>query len=118
MNAKLPGQSRGWMSSVAMVSALTLCGTGLAGCGESERSVELYTHCGVIDLEIDGVWYEREGGLLSDGNGNPPPGWENPYQEGTVESLGDDAVIFKDSAGHEEKFVKVESRNEASIECD
>ena len=63
----------------------------------------LYTHCGIHELTFKGQWYERVGGALDDGSGNPPKGWNNPYQLGTLTSDGSTAV-FRDSAGHREVF--------------
>ena len=63
----------------------------------------LSTHCGVDDLQLGGEWYERVGGILDDGNGNPPAGWANPFQEGRIDRVGD-KVVFTDSAGHREVF--------------
>jgi hypothetical protein len=37
---------------------------------------------------VDGRWYERVGGNLDDGHGNPPAGWGNPYQAGTLTKPG------------------------------
>ena len=63
----------------------------------------LYTHCGIHELSVDGRWYERAGGNLHDSNGGPPPGWGNPYQEGTLTPAGS-TVVFEDELGHHETF--------------
>lgn len=81
---------------------------GLSGCtssaGESYwRSVSLYTHCGIRDLQIDANWFTRVDGVLDDGNGNPPSGWDNPEQRGEVKFVGD-RVFFRDEHGHSEQF--------------
>jgi hypothetical protein len=94
----------------------------LAGCGAATDDVEpapatstsatvavagesfsLYTHCGIRELTFGGRWYERVGGALDDGHGNPPQGWANPYQPGTLTSTGS-TVAFRDRAGHHEVF--------------
>jgi hypothetical protein len=87
----------------------------LAGCGDpspgspsstpTAESVPytLLTHCGIDEVMHDGKWYERVGGPLDDGSGNPPPGWENPVQEGRLVIEGDTA-IYTDDAGHREVF--------------
>lgn len=68
----------------------------------------LLTHCGIDDLQYDGHWYERVGGILDDGNGNPPPGWDNPTQAGRLTAIGDERpptkVVFTDDRGHHEEF--------------
>lgn len=85
----------------------------VVGCGPLDRAAdpdpdpgafELSTHCGIRELSVDGRWYEREGGVLDDGSGNPPAGWDNPFQRGTVTVTGDTAV-FTDDEGHREVFV-------------
>lgn len=69
---------------------------------------DLYTHCGIIDLMAYGKYFTHVGGSLSDGSGNPPDGWGNPYQRGTLTVSGDTAV-FRDKLGHVERF-KAEKR--------
>ena len=63
----------------------------------------LYTHCGINELSIGGKYFQRVGGSLTDGSGNPPMGWGNPYQRGTLRLVGDIAV-FHDEVGHIETF--------------
>ena len=64
---------------------------------------DLYTHCGIIDLMAHGRYFKHVGGSLSDGSGNPPDGWGNPYQRGTL-TLSGDIAVFRDKLGHVEKF--------------
>lgn len=42
----------------------------------------MYVHCGVRWMRIDGVWWETA--PLDDGNANPPEGWGNPFDAGTL----------------------------------
>lgn len=65
---------------------------------------ELYTHCGIRELTHDGKWYAREGGPVDDGQGNPPPGWDNPAGTGQL-VLDGDRAIFTDGVGHYEVFL-------------
>lgn len=53
--------------------------------------------------DIAGRWYEADH-PLSDGNGNPPPGWGNPDQPGTVTMLSATTAEFRDSLGHVVRF--------------
>jgi hypothetical protein len=67
---------------------------------------ELYTHCGVLGAYVDGVWFAAqsplvEGGPLVPGGANPPAGWGNPYQAGTLTLETADTAVFRDDAGHE-----------------
>ncbi|MDP1711896.1 MAG: hypothetical protein Q8K86_05515 [Candidatus Nanopelagicaceae bacterium] len=74
---------------------------------------DLYTHCGIIDLQAYGRYFKHVGGSLSDGSGNPPDGWGNPYQRGTLTVSGGIAV-FRDKLGHVERF-KAEKRPDRSV---
>jgi hypothetical protein len=64
----------------------------------------LYTHCGIDDARINGGWYQARP-PLSDGSGNPPAGWGNPYQQGTIRITSGREAEFSDSAGHHVRFV-------------
>lgn len=68
----------------------------------------LLTHCGIDELQYGGHWYERVGGVLDDGNGNPPTGWANPAQLGRLSAMDDkqppERVVFADDHGHHEEF--------------
>jgi hypothetical protein len=74
------------------------------------RSVpyDLYTHCGIVYARVGNRWYETTQ-PLSDGSGNPPPGWGNPYQPGTLTVVSPTRVIFTDKAGHRVVFTLVPS---------
>ncbi|WP_185746063.1 hypothetical protein [Oryzihumus leptocrescens] len=63
----------------------------------------LYTHCGIHELAYAGKYYTRVGGPLTDGQGNPPAGWDNPYQRGSLVVRATQA-FFSDATGHHETF--------------
>jgi hypothetical protein len=65
---------------------------------------ELYTHCGVLGADVGGVWFAADPPLVED-PANPPAGWDNPYQAGTLTVLSDDEALFTDDAGHEVRLV-------------
>ena len=69
---------------------------------------DLYTHCGIDNFKAYGKYFARIGGALSDGSGNPPDGWGNPIQRGTL-TLSGDTAVFRDKLGHVERF-KAEKR--------
>jgi hypothetical protein len=101
------------IGTVAAVAALTLTGcstdrgvAGGPGGSPSTRSspYALYTHCGIDEANIDGRWYEASQ-PLSDGSGNPPQGWGNPYQQGMVTFTSETEAVFTDTAGHQVLFV-------------
>jgi hypothetical protein len=64
---------------------------------------DLYTHCG-IDEALIGDRYFVAVRPLSDGAGNPPAGWGNPYQAGTMTLVSPTEAVFTDKAGHRVVF--------------
>ena len=64
---------------------------------------DLYTHCGVDEAKIGDAFYEAMT-PLSDGSGNPPAGWGNPYQAGTMTLVSTTRAVFTDKAGHRVVF--------------
>ena len=90
--------------------ALSGCGQGVSAAvtptpTETSKTMafDLYTHCGINELKVNDRYFQHVGGSLDDGSGNPPSGWGNPYQRGTLTVSGDLAV-FRDDVGHVEKF--------------
>jgi hypothetical protein len=67
------------------------------------RPYQLYTHCGIDEARIGNRYYEAVH-PLSDGQGNPPAGWGNPYQPGTMTLRPPAAAVFRDDAGHQVQF--------------
>jgi hypothetical protein len=61
---------------------------------------DLSTRCGVLGADVGGVWFAAEP-PLTDGQGNPPEGWADPYQPGTLTILSATEAVFRDDAGHE-----------------
>ena len=103
------------------IAATSFAAAGLSGCAgrtndpvradPATASLEhlafpyaLYTHCGVNEANIQGRWYAAET-PLSDGHGNPPAGWGNPYQSGTMTIRSATRADFTDSAGHRVTFI-------------
>ena len=69
---------------------------------------DLYTHCGIDYARVGNRYYEATP-PLSDGSGNPPPGWGNPYQPGTLTVISPTQAVFTDKAGHRVVFTLVPS---------
>ncbi len=94
-----------------LIILLCLLSSFLGGCAGADPSAgpdatpfELYTHCGIYELKTDdGRIFERADGPLTDGSGNPPPGWGNPSQSGQL-VVSDDVAVFTDELGHREEF--------------
>jgi hypothetical protein len=70
-------------------------------------AIYMYTHCGVLGLDINGVWFAADPPLVEDYG--PPPGWDNPDQRGTVTLLSTTQAVFRDDAGHEVRLRADES---------
>ncbi len=66
-------------------------------------SYELPTHCGVDEARLNGRYYEAVT-PLSDGNGNPPSGWDNPFQAGVMTVTSAQTAVFTDDRGHRVQF--------------
>ena len=77
--------------------------TTAAAAARSPRPYQLYTHCGINEARIGNRYFEAVH-PLSDGQGNPPPGWGNPYQQGTMTLLPPAGAVFRDHAGHQVQF--------------
>jgi hypothetical protein len=101
-------------SSVLLLLLLAACGsaaptssTGTAAnpgltVGQSVP-YSLYTHCGVLSLNANGhIYYAQP--PLGDGSGNPPGGWANPYDAGTLTMVDAHNMAFHDPAGNKATF--------------
>jgi hypothetical protein len=113
--------------SIATLAAAVIAAAALAGCADRTTAADrlglapspaaskpsagarssypyaLYTHCGISEANIAGHWYAADT-PLSDGNGNPPPGWGNPYQPGIITIRSATQADFTDGAGHHVAF--------------
>jgi hypothetical protein len=65
--------------------------------GRSSRYL-LYTHCGIEWASIDGVYWHADQ-PRSNGNGNPPRGWGDPFQVGTLRVSDHATAEFVSAAG-------------------
>jgi hypothetical protein len=113
-----------WAAAIAAVPLAAM----LAGCGSTSSPAapssstaaaaratapkpvpyNLYTHCGIDYAQVGNRYYEATP-PLSDGSGNPPPGWGNPYQPGTMTVISPTQAVFTDKAGHRVVFTLVPS---------
>jgi hypothetical protein len=66
--------------------------------GTRSEPYRLYTHCGIEWARIDGAFWQAAK-RLSDGHANPPAGWGNPYQAGTLTFSRPTIAIFRSAAG-------------------
>lgn len=62
----------------------------------------LYTHCGIDEARIGSSYYEAVHPMVE--SGNPPMGWGDPYQQGTMTLSPPNEAIFTDQTGHRVVF--------------
>jgi hypothetical protein len=67
--------------------------------------VSVYTHCGLRHVEFDGSNWEISG-VLSDGSFNPPPGFGNPFDNGTVTLITYDRARYRSEFGMERMLTR------------
>lgn len=73
--------------------------------GRVEKGVDyrytLYTHCGLNELvDFDGSLWDYSGhGAPDDGSRNPPPGFHNPFDHGTMRLISDDVAEYQSEHG-------------------
>ncbi len=65
-------------------------------------SHQLYTHCGIRYADFDGRMWLADPIL---GDANPPPGWGNPFDPGTMELVSRDRALFLSHSGERAFFV-------------
>jgi hypothetical protein len=85
--------------------ALLLLVVALAGCGGGNAGtrLSLYTHCGVVSAHVDGkLWLAKP--PLTDGSGNPLPGWDPNDTRGRWTATGSTAE-FRSDSGKRARFV-------------
>ncbi len=117
---------RTWGRQAAVVLACGAAAALTAACGSASSPIaaptaptakttapkpvpyNLYTHCGIDYVQVGNRYYEATP-PLSDGSGNPPPGWGNPYQAGTLTVISPTQAVFTDKAGHRVVFTLVPS---------
>ena len=97
------------LAALGLVVALSACGHSgplALPLKEGERAEigvsylhELNTHCGIFGTSFDlGRWVANP--PLTDEKGvNPPPGWGNPFEEGTMELLSANVAEFRGESG-------------------
>jgi hypothetical protein len=61
----------------------------------SGKPFDLYTHCGVENTRIRGVWWHADPPLYNERRNGPPAGWGDPYQTGTLTMLTDNRAVFE-----------------------
>lgn len=82
-----------------LMALLTALGFQTAGA----LPYELYTHCGVDEALVDGIYFEADRPLIGEAS-SAPPGWDNPYQRGTMTLPEPGRAVFRDDRGHEVTF--------------
>ena len=64
---------------------------------------QLYAHCGLDSptaMDFDGSFWDLVGpGPASDGSGNPPAGYGNPYDQGTITLISPTRAQYRSDTG-------------------
>lgn len=81
--------------------------------GAGETRLDLYTHCGVTDAEVESVYWLAEPPL---GNGSPPEGWGYLTTSGRWKQTSETTAVFTADSGVTAGFVRAE-RPEALSGC-
>jgi hypothetical protein len=79
----------------------------------------LYTHCG-LDLpegvDFDSSFWDPVG-TASDGNSNPPPGFGNPFDTGTMTLISTNVAEYHGHSGIVFRFTRHPSRSVVGFPC-
>ena len=67
--------------------------------------VEVGTHCGLTHVNFDGSEWAISG-VLSDGSGNPPDGFNNPGDTGTITLTSDETAIWTSEFGQQRELTR------------
>ncbi len=86
------------------------------GVTPSGKQFEVYTHCGVENTRIRGVWWHAKPPLYNKRRNGPPAGWGDPYQTGTLTMVSDDRAVFE-ALGQQVVFVPAADNQPVRI-CD
>lgn len=99
------------------IASAPLLALSIVGCSwvapAQAQPFELYTHCGIDRslIEFDGSFWEATGpGPLSDGSGNPPPGFGNPFDRGSITRTSHDTAVFVSSDGVRLELARLDGR--------
>lgn len=108
-------------SLLLLLASATACGAPsdpapepFAG-GQAARH-DLYTHCGILETRFEGHYWITTP-ELHDGSHDPPAGWDNPLQSGTMRRLSPTQAEFRDDAGHVVSFSLREGATEFQRLC-
>jgi hypothetical protein len=82
----------------------------------SGKQFKVYTHCGVENTRIQGVWWHAKPPLYNQRRDGPPAGWGDPYQAGTLTVVSDSRAVFE-ALGQQVAFVPAPNNEPVRI-CD
>ena len=86
------------------------------GATSGGKQCEVYTHCGVENTRIQGVWWHAKPPLYNKHQNGPPMGWGDPLQAGVLTMVSDDRAVFE-ALGQEVVFVPAPDNQPVRI-CD
>jgi len=104
-----------------LIAALLTTGCSSAASTERAPAVEpsstpfsVYTHCGIENLRIDGRWWHASPPLYNQERSDPPAGWGDPHQEGTLTMESADRAVFE-ALGQRVVFVPAPDNEPARV---
>lgn len=81
----------------------------------------LYTHCGLdnsVSFDFDGGFWDPIGTTAtSDGSGNPPEGFGNPYDDGTIQLFSHDHAEYRSESGVIVRLMRYPGTDRPSYIC-
>ena len=99
----------GWLMSVGLWRPPWVA-EGIALRGEPHigvvYKVQIYTHCGLRHVEFDGDTWAISGVLTDDNGANPPPGFGNPVDLGTVTLRSADTAVYLSMYGEQRQLTR------------
>jgi hypothetical protein len=82
------------------------------------RQLQVYTHCGVWSVVVDGqLWLADP--PLHDGSHNPPNGWGENTTDGTWRQTAPDRAVFHATTGEAARFARAPAgRTDPNTGCE
>lgn len=96
-------RARGVRSVVLFIAVAFATGCGAAESTQqapvaddpSPTPFNVYTHCGVENVRIDGRWWHAKPPLYNQDRSGPPEEWGDPHQDGTLTVVSPDRAVFE-----------------------
>jgi hypothetical protein len=102
--------SGGWFATrLGAWKAPWIVPSGIALSGEPDigiaYNVTVYTHCGLRHVEFDDDTWAISG-VLTGGHANPPPGFGNAFDHGTITLTSPDTAVYHSGYGEQRRLTR------------